>query len=118
MLAGDLPGTGSETCGSGKSGEIEMAGFRAASRPIVGKPDSYALRAEARGETVESPYPSFDGSELSIKLPDSEGVSAIRASSQASALLRISIADAPRRGAQSVRGCIPTQSVRNDQWRS
>jgi hypothetical protein len=29
------------------SGETEVAGFRAASQPIDGKPDAYALRAEA-----------------------------------------------------------------------
>ena len=46
QLADDLPGTGSKFCACGPSGNTEAPGSRTASRPIVGKPDSYALRAE------------------------------------------------------------------------
>ena len=46
-MSRDLARSGSKTVGCGVSGEAEVAGFGAASQPIVGKPDPYALRAEA-----------------------------------------------------------------------
>ena len=50
----DLARSGSKTGECGRSGETRMARFGAASQPIVGKPDSYALSAEAGCDSVDS----------------------------------------------------------------
>jgi hypothetical protein len=47
QLADDLARSGSQTYACGVMAESEASGFGAAAHPIVGKPDSYALRAEA-----------------------------------------------------------------------